>query len=38
MRDLRMIGYKLRYVLLPRNIKEKGKQLRNWDMWGKKYF
>eukprot|EP00742_Colponemidia_sp_Colp-10_P001212 GILJ01001305.1.p1 GENE.GILJ01001305.1~~GILJ01001305.1.p1 ORF type:complete len:217 (+),score=18.32 GILJ01001305.1:44-652(+) len=34
MRDLRTIGYKLKYVLLPRMRADKGKELRNWDLWG----
>ena len=43
MRDLRMIGYKLKYVLLPRMREDKGKELRNCnytilnnlgDLWG----
>ena len=29
MRDLRMIGYKLKYVLLPKMREEQGKELRN---------
>lgn len=29
MRDLRMIGYKLKYVLLPKMKEDKGKELRN---------
>ncbi|KAL4432776.1 hypothetical protein ABPG74_011597 [Tetrahymena malaccensis] len=34
LRDLRMIGYKLKYVLLPKMKEDKGKELRNWDLWG----
>ena len=34
-RDLLMIWVKLTYVMFPRNmIKEKAKQLRDWDLWG----
>lgn len=29
MRDLRMIAYKLKYVLMPKMREEKGKELRN---------
>ena len=29
LRDLRMIGYKLKYVLMPKMREEKGKELRN---------
>ncbi len=29
MRDLKMIGYKLRYVMLPKSREEGGKELRN---------
>ena len=29
-----MIGYKLKYVLLPKFREEGGKELRNWDLWG----
>lgn len=34
MRDLSQIGFKLKYVLLPKMREDKGKQLRNWDLWG----
>ncbi|EGR28128.1 Yip1 domain member 6 protein [Ichthyophthirius multifiliis] len=35
-RDLRMIGYKLKYVLFPkmREEEKQNKSLRNWDLWG----
>ncbi|EAS02380.2 terbinafine resistance locus protein Yip1 (macronuclear) [Tetrahymena thermophila SB210] len=33
-RDLKMIGHKLKYVLLPRFREETGKSLREWDLWG----
>lgn len=34
-RDLLMIWIKLTYVMVPRNmVKEKAKQLRDWDLWG----
>ena len=34
-RDLYMIWVKLTYVMVPRTmIKEKAKQLRDWDLWG----
>ena len=34
-RDLMMIWVKLTYVMVPRTmIKEKAKQLRDWDLWG----
>ena len=29
MRDLRMIGYKMKYVMLPKMSEDKGKELRN---------
>lgn len=29
-----MIGYKLKYVLLPKMKEDNGKELRNWDLWG----
>ena len=29
MRDVRMIGYKLKYVMLPKMREENGKELRN---------
>jgi len=34
MRDLRFIGFKLKYVMLPRANEEKFKELRKWDLWG----
>eukprot|EP01068_Selenidium_serpulae_P007392 Selendium_serpulae@DN4696_c0_g1_i2.p1 len=34
MRDLRSIGRKLHYVLLPRARAESGAQLKQWDLWG----
>ncbi|KAM3128768.1 hypothetical protein pb186bvf_019128 [Paramecium bursaria] len=34
LRDLRMIAYKLKYVLLPKTREDQGKELRNWDLWG----
>lgn len=38
-RDLRAIGVKLRYVVLPQQIQDQNtentmKELRNWDLWG----
>jgi len=33
-RDLRMIFYKLKYVMNPRMREEAAKELRNWDLWG----
>lgn len=33
-RDLRMIAYKLKYVMHPRMRQEAAKELRNWDLWG----
>ncbi|CAK9072588.1 unnamed protein product [Durusdinium trenchii] len=34
MRDLRSIGMKLKYVMLPRAREDKGQGLREWDLWG----
>ncbi|CAL1154779.1 unnamed protein product [Cladocopium goreaui] len=34
MRDLRSIGTKLKYVMLPRARADKGAGLREWDLWG----
>eukprot|EP01017_Pseudomicrothorax_dubius_P022413 TRINITY_DN2426_c0_g1_i4.p1 TRINITY_DN2426_c0_g1~~TRINITY_DN2426_c0_g1_i4.p1 ORF type:complete len:144 (+),score=20.77 TRINITY_DN2426_c0_g1_i4:154-585(+) len=34
MRDLRMIGYKLKYVLNPKMREERAQKLRDWDLWG----
>mmetsp|Transcript_52131 Transcript_52131/g.97531 ORF Transcript_52131/g.97531 Transcript_52131/m.97531 type:complete len:212 (-) Transcript_52131:91-726(-) len=34
MRDLRSIGTKLKYVMLPRARVDKGSGLREWDLWG----
>ncbi|CAD8118514.1 unnamed protein product [Paramecium sonneborni] len=34
MRDLKMIAYKLKYVLIPKEQEDNGKELRNWDLWG----
>ena len=34
MRDLKKIGFKLKYVLRPRMQSEKVDQLRDWDLWG----
>jgi len=34
MRDLRSIGNKLKYVLLPRARAESGAGLKQWDLWG----
>ncbi|KRX01745.1 hypothetical protein PPERSA_01615 [Pseudocohnilembus persalinus] len=34
LRDLKQIGYKLKYVLMPKMREDKGKELRNWDLWG----
>jgi len=34
MRDLRSIGKKLHYVLLPRARSESGAGLKEWDLWG----
>mmetsp|Transcript_12897 Transcript_12897/g.14175 ORF Transcript_12897/g.14175 Transcript_12897/m.14175 type:complete len:222 (-) Transcript_12897:95-760(-) len=34
MRDLKQIGFKLKYVMNPRVKDERAKELRNWDLWG----
>ncbi|KAM3140573.1 hypothetical protein pb186bvf_007385 [Paramecium bursaria] len=34
LRDLKMIGYKLWYVIIPRPKESEGRKLRNWDLWG----
>jgi len=34
MRDLRSIGMKLKYVMLPRSRSDKGAGLKQWDLWG----
>eukprot|EP00933_Yihiella_yeosuensis_P045934 TRINITY_DN41371_c0_g1_i1.p1 TRINITY_DN41371_c0_g1~~TRINITY_DN41371_c0_g1_i1.p1 ORF type:complete len:212 (+),score=26.16 TRINITY_DN41371_c0_g1_i1:120-755(+) len=34
MRDLRSIGTKLKYVMLPRARHDKGSGLKEWDLWG----
>mmetsp|Transcript_41463 Transcript_41463/g.119975 ORF Transcript_41463/g.119975 Transcript_41463/m.119975 type:complete len:229 (+) Transcript_41463:46-732(+) len=34
MRDLRSIGTKLKYVMLPRARADKAHGLKNWDLWG----
>eukprot|EP00922_Rhytidocystis_sp_ex-Travisia-forbesii_P016574 GHVS01024689.1.p1 GENE.GHVS01024689.1~~GHVS01024689.1.p1 ORF type:complete len:211 (+),score=19.64 GHVS01024689.1:138-770(+) len=34
MRDLRSIGHKLYYVMLPRARSESGAGLKQWDLWG----
>eukprot|EP00921_Rhytidocystis_pertsovi_P021762 GHVQ01034776.1.p1 GENE.GHVQ01034776.1~~GHVQ01034776.1.p1 ORF type:complete len:215 (-),score=30.82 GHVQ01034776.1:101-745(-) len=34
MRDLKAIGHKLYYVLLPRSRAESGAGLKQWDLWG----
>ena len=34
LRDLKVILYKIKYVLLPQFIKDKNKEIRNWDLWG----
>jgi len=33
-RDLKMIFYKLKYVMHPKMREEAAKELRNWDLWG----
>eukprot|EP00331_Platyophrya_macrostoma_P009039 CAMPEP_0176420526 /NCGR_PEP_ID=MMETSP0127-20121128/8653_1 /TAXON_ID=938130 /ORGANISM="Platyophrya macrostoma, Strain WH" /LENGTH=220 /DNA_ID=CAMNT_0017801127 /DNA_START=34 /DNA_END=694 /DNA_ORIENTATION=+ len=33
-RDLGMIAYKLKYVMMPKAREEGAKELRNWDLWG----
>jgi hypothetical protein len=33
-RDVRMIWFKLKYVLHPKMQQEAAKELRNWDLWG----
>jgi hypothetical protein len=34
MRDLRLIGHKLKYVLIPRFNASLGQELQKWDLWG----
>eukprot|EP00397_Hematodinium_sp_SG-2012_P019688 GEMP01020244.1.p1 GENE.GEMP01020244.1~~GEMP01020244.1.p1 ORF type:complete len:197 (+),score=23.16 GEMP01020244.1:327-917(+) len=34
MRDVRAVGQKLYYVLLPQSRHDKGSGLRDWDLWG----
>jgi len=34
MRDLRAVGKKLHYVLLPKAREDKGSALKDWDLWG----
>ena len=34
MRDLRKIGFKLKYAILPQAADEQTRQLRDWDLWG----
>ena len=34
LRDLKIILHKIKYVLLPQFIKDKNKEIRNWDLWG----
>mmetsp|Transcript_91097 Transcript_91097/g.257934 ORF Transcript_91097/g.257934 Transcript_91097/m.257934 type:complete len:216 (-) Transcript_91097:89-736(-) len=34
MRDLRSIGTKLKYVMMPRSRADRGHGLREWDLWG----
>ena len=34
LRDVKRIGFKLKYVLLPKVQEEKAKELRDWDLWG----
>lgn len=34
MRDLRAVGKKLHYVLLPKAREDKGAALKDWDLWG----
>ena len=33
-RDLKRIGFKLKYVLMPKIREDKCKELRDWDLWG----
>ncbi len=33
-RDLRRIGNKLEYVIIPRFSADSSKELKNWDLWG----
>jgi hypothetical protein len=33
-RDVKKIGFKLKYVLMPRVREEKASGLRDWDLWG----
>ncbi len=34
LRDLKTIGHKIKYVLIPKFESEKNKELENWDLWG----
>jgi len=34
MKDLRKIGFKLKFVLMPRSQGSKMEELRDWDLWG----
>lgn len=34
MRDLRSIGTKFKYVMLPQSRRDKGRGLKDWDLWG----
>jgi len=33
-RDLRQIGFKLKYVLIPKMESERKNEMRHWDLWG----
>eukprot|EP00435_Cladocopium_sp_Y103_P016917 s2480_g4.t1 len=34
MRDLRSVAQKLMYVMMPVNVADRGRRLRDWDLWG----
>ena len=34
LRDFKVILHKIKYVLLPQFVKDKTKEIRNWDLWG----
>ena len=34
MRDLRMIAFKLQYVMMPKSKEDGLDKLRDWDLWG----